>query len=207
MQVLPLNEFGDCVRLLRHLSEMRLEPHIWRRQRPHLLIEGATFEAETDADSATTTGRLHLDAYVRAVPLSANQLITLPGGGDFGIESICAAPELVPLDGMHAHPLAVSNSASSEGLVVLAAPDENRYVVCATVVAVTQIRRKLACMADVYPCVSVVNSKYTRSLVTMFHCSTELQCLWCWSFINCDHCFDESICPVTWEFLLGFGDK
>lgn len=94
MQISPLNSVADCVQLLRHLTENTIHTPIWRRERPHLVVEGAAFQPGEAGD----TGLLTLDTYVRSVGLSANQLVTLPGGGDVNINQIFAAAEEVPLD-------------------------------------------------------------------------------------------------------------
>jgi AARP2CN (NUC121) domain len=91
----PLDTIADCVQLLRALVELKIEPPMWRRGRPQLLIEGAAFEPHSDA----SFGTLRIDAYVRHVGLCANQLVAVPGGEDHQIESISAAQELVPLPG------------------------------------------------------------------------------------------------------------
>lgn len=122
-QISPLDSTADCVRLLRHLSETRLEPPVWRRSRPHLLLEGATCDAPVATEGATC--RLHVDAYVRGVPLSPNQLVTVPGAGDFAIESIRAAPELVPVQGSGSGAGVAGHHDTAE-LPVLAEPNERR---------------------------------------------------------------------------------
>jgi hypothetical protein len=160
-QVFPLDDLGDCVKLLRHLSEVRLEAPIWRRHRPHLLIEGATFEAISADESETVSGRLHIDAYVRAVPLSANQLVTVPSGGDFCIECIRAAPELVPSNGLNASSLVVSNSVSSEGPKLLAAPDENRYACASSIECL--VRFHTPCLWVFIICEAMTNHKWISS--------------------------------------------
>ena len=93
MQVAPLDTIADCVTFLRHLVSVTIEPPLWRRSRPHLLLEGAVFSKATPE---ATSGTLLLDAYVRHVGLRANQIVAVPGGGDFSIDKIWAAPERVP---------------------------------------------------------------------------------------------------------------
>lgn len=70
----------DCQQLIRHLAEHPVAPPLWRQQRPALLVEQASYQAET--------GTLCLNAYVRYAGLSANQLVTIPGAGDFQIAKI-----------------------------------------------------------------------------------------------------------------------
>ena len=123
VQVTPLDAAGECVQLLRQLSEAAVEAPVWRRQRPHLMVEGATYQAATDG---TGTCTLALDAYVRNVGLSANQVVAVPEAGDFGIGSVLAAPEQVPLPGRLHHE--VQPLANDADLPVLAKPDEDRCV-------------------------------------------------------------------------------
>lgn len=93
VQVAPLDTMADCVTFLRHLVSLNVEPPLWRRSRPHMLVEGAVF---AKANPEATAGTLLLDAYVRHVGVSANQIVAVPGTGDFSIDKIWAAPEHVP---------------------------------------------------------------------------------------------------------------
>ena len=128
MQVFPLDEASECVHLLRHLAEVAVEAPMWRRQRPHLMIEAAMFEPSTKlgAEGAQSRGRgvLHLDAFVRSIPLSANQLVTVPGAGDFAIQQVAAAPTggCTGAEGSAADAAMAVGSATS----VLATPDDDR---------------------------------------------------------------------------------
>ncbi len=82
---------ADCSQLVRHLAE-RPAPTLplWRQHRPALLVEHAAFAAQPAAPQAA--GLLRLTGWVRGAGLSANQLVTVPGVGDFQIEHIEAAP-------------------------------------------------------------------------------------------------------------------
>ena len=64
---------------------------------------------------------LYLTAYVRAAALTANQLVTIPGGGDFRIGGIAAARELVSMGGD-----ARGRTLTDAELPVLALPDADR---------------------------------------------------------------------------------
>eukprot|EP00892_Ulva_mutabilis_P004765 jgi/Ulvmu1/2660/UM014_0116.1 len=122
LKVSPLDTVADCVTLLRLLVSSKLEAPLWRQGRPALLLEGATFST---ASPDAATGTLLLDAYVREAALTANQALSLPGAGDFGIDKIWGAPEQVPLKG-RANGMAVEQSGE---LPLLAAADAERELV------------------------------------------------------------------------------
>lgn len=106
--------------LLRHLVSSKIEGPVWRRSRPHLLIEGSTF-AKASPDAAT--GTLLVDAYVRNVGLSANRILAVPAAGDFQIDKIWAAPEQVRLKERRTGGMAVEGD---DELVLLAEADGDR---------------------------------------------------------------------------------
>lgn len=95
----PVDTPADCAQLLRGLVEARIEAPMWRRARSQLLIEKAEYSAAESAPGSAVPGLLYLSAYVRQVGLSANQLVSLPGGGDFRIARIEAGDEGVSLRG------------------------------------------------------------------------------------------------------------
>lgn len=123
VQVAPLDTVADCVTLLRHLVSLNIEPPMWRRARPHLLIEGSVFFKATPE---ATTGTLLLDTYVRHVGLSANQIVAVPGGGDFSIDKIWAAPEHVPQQEKRQAGMALLDE--QHDLELLAQADEDKCV-------------------------------------------------------------------------------
>lgn len=123
IQVAPLDTIADCVTLLRHLVSLNVEPPLWRRSRPHLLIEGAVFSKATPE---ATSGTLLLDTYVRHVGISANQIIAVPGAGDFSIDKIWAAPESVPPKEMQQAGMAMLDE--QQDLELLAQADEDKCV-------------------------------------------------------------------------------
>jgi hypothetical protein len=123
VQVTPLNNVADCVQLLRHLTEVKVEAPLWRRNRTHLMLEGATFHPD-----GSGCGTLSIDAYVRSVGLRANQLVTVPGGGDFGIDKVYSAPEQVALEVHKAggSTRALQGHSASSELPLLAEANEDR---------------------------------------------------------------------------------
>ncbi len=89
--------------LLRHLSEHPATVPVWRRQRAALMREAASCSPSSapaapagpcgGAAYAGPAGTLCLTGYVRSAGLSANQLLHIPGAGDFQIDFIEAAEE------------------------------------------------------------------------------------------------------------------
>ncbi|GFR48760.1 hypothetical protein Agub_g10580, partial [Astrephomene gubernaculifera] len=92
----------DLAALARHLAEHPpAAPPLWRKQRPAVMVERVEYElspeqqpaAEAGPSSSATagdSGTLVVYGYVRSAGLSANQLVTIPGAGDFRILSIHA---------------------------------------------------------------------------------------------------------------------
>lgn len=115
--------------LLRHLVGLKVEPPLWLRARPHLFIEGAVFSKGSTPEA--TTGTLLLDAYVRHVGLSANQIVAVPGCGDFNIDKIWAAPERVPQREMQQAGMVILDD--QQELELLAQADDQKcapYAIC-----------------------------------------------------------------------------
>lgn len=89
---------ADAAALLRTLADAAPTLPVWRRARPCIVVQGATFVPDCGNGMAQQQqeqqqGELRLTGYVRAGGLSANQLVTVPGAGDFQIARIEAAPE------------------------------------------------------------------------------------------------------------------
>jgi pre-rRNA-processing protein TSR1 len=82
----------DMQQLLRSLADSTPQLPVWRRQRPYVLVQQAAFIPQQQQQQ-DAVGELHLTGYIRAQGLSANQLITVPGAGDFQILRIEAAVE------------------------------------------------------------------------------------------------------------------
>jgi hypothetical protein len=86
----------DMQQLLRTLADSTPQLPVWRRQRPYLMVQQAAFvpqQQQQQQQQGGDLGELHLTGYVRAQGLSANQLVTVPGAGDFQILRIEAARE------------------------------------------------------------------------------------------------------------------
>lgn len=123
---------ADCAQLLRHLGEHRGAAPNWRRHRPALLVEAAEFRPDGGAAAAEgAPGTLLLSGYVRERGLTANQLVHLPGAGDFQIAQIDGAPPPEPLGAVHRQPRpnfkgVEAMDASGGGFPVLEAADPQR---------------------------------------------------------------------------------
>ncbi|GLI68047.1 hypothetical protein VaNZ11_012370 [Volvox africanus] len=104
-RILHADTAADMAAVVRHLVEHPpAAPPLWRQQRPGIMVERAEYEplpeesaagpgpsAEfTASPGAGPGGTLVVYGYVRGAGLSANQLVTVPGGGDYRILSIHA---------------------------------------------------------------------------------------------------------------------
>lgn len=80
---------SDSSQLLRHVGEHKVSVPQWRRTRPSLLVQDADFvpAAGGSGDSAAG-GTLLLSGYVRDRGITANQLLHIPGAGDYQIDRI-----------------------------------------------------------------------------------------------------------------------
>jgi pre-rRNA-processing protein TSR1 len=90
----------DMQQLLRTLADSMPQLPVWRRQRPYIMVQQANFQLneqqqqqDEQQQQQQQFGQLRLTGYVRAQGLSANQLITVPGAGDFRILRIEGPPD------------------------------------------------------------------------------------------------------------------
>uniref|UniRef100_A0A383VWG4 Bms1-type G domain-containing protein n=1 Tax=Tetradesmus obliquus TaxID=3088 RepID=A0A383VWG4_TETOB len=88
----------DMQQLLRTVADSMPQLPVWRRQRPYVMVQQASFQLngqqqQQDDQQQQQLGQLRLTGYVRAQGLSANQLITVPGAGDFRILRIEGPPD------------------------------------------------------------------------------------------------------------------
>ena len=85
-RALPCDPGAEAFDFLRHVSDVRLSPPVWRTLRPFVLVEAVRMDAK---------GVLCLTGHVRGgPPLSANQLGYLPGLGTFQFQRIDEAAPL-----------------------------------------------------------------------------------------------------------------
>ncbi|KAK9859345.1 hypothetical protein WJX84_011275, partial [Apatococcus fuscideae] len=93
LKVASIDNAGDAQQLLRQLSEQKGSIPGWRQQRPSLLVEAASFQATPDASAP---GTLEIRGHVRTLGLSPNQLVHIPGAGDFQIGAVYGPSEPAP---------------------------------------------------------------------------------------------------------------
>ncbi|CAL5218954.1 g706 [Coccomyxa viridis] len=106
-KVVSVDDESDCQQLIRALQEIHPTPPLWRRQRPQLLADAAHF-FPSDPEKGTLT----LRGYVRNLGLSANQVLHIPGAGDFTIKQMQVLEKPPPL-GLAHKGQANGNSASA----------------------------------------------------------------------------------------------
>lgn len=94
---------ADLQQVLRHLHDSAPSVPRWRTARPSVLCESAAF---VPSPTDPSRGTLLLRGYVRQLALSANQLLHIPGAGDFQMGQIdgpsapsCAAAPRQPRRG------------------------------------------------------------------------------------------------------------
>eukprot|EP00918_Siedleckia_nematoides_P035139 GHVU01076365.1.p1 GENE.GHVU01076365.1~~GHVU01076365.1.p1 ORF type:complete len:729 (-),score=121.62 GHVU01076365.1:308-2302(-) len=80
--------------LLRTIGQQKLKKIPLHSLRSHMLAEGVTFEMDSNSQSGT----LKLTGYIRSRALSVNQLVHLPGWGDFQMSQIDTSPDPNPLN-------------------------------------------------------------------------------------------------------------
>jgi pre-rRNA-processing protein TSR1 len=88
-KLLSGDNMQDMQQLLRTLADSMPQLPVWRRQRPYIMVQQASFQLNEQQQQQDVQqqqlGQLRLTGYVRAQGLSANQLITVPGAGDFRV--------------------------------------------------------------------------------------------------------------------------
>ena len=129
---LPADGGADCSEFVRQLGTVRLAPPVWRTLRPYVLIEHVGFEVTHggggDGDGGNAVGVLAVTGHIRGAAMWADQIVHLPGHGEFLIDSIhAAAPATSGHDGMLRFTNADAGLMDSDGvgdLSLLSAPVE-----------------------------------------------------------------------------------
>ncbi|KAJ8918434.1 hypothetical protein NQ315_008131 [Exocentrus adspersus] len=85
-KIMVLDKNVDGVNILRKMGNQKRKSVLYRDRRPHLLGE----EIEYVPDDKGTSGSLKVTGYLRGTVLSVNQLIHIPGLGDFQMLQIDA---------------------------------------------------------------------------------------------------------------------
>uniref|UniRef100_A0A1Y1N7A1 Pre-rRNA-processing protein TSR1 homolog n=3 Tax=Photinus pyralis TaxID=7054 RepID=A0A1Y1N7A1_PHOPY len=87
-KIMTLDKSSDALNVLRKIGNQKHKSVINRDRRPHLYAEECEF-----VNGEGSLGTLMVTGHLRGTPLSANDLIHLPGLGDFQISQIDAIPE------------------------------------------------------------------------------------------------------------------
>ncbi|KAJ8930714.1 hypothetical protein NQ314_016479 [Rhamnusium bicolor] len=85
-KIMVLDKNSDAVNILRKIGNQKRKSVLYRDRRPHLLGEEIEYVPETEG----TLGTLKITGYLRGVALSVNQLVHIPGLGDFQMLQIDA---------------------------------------------------------------------------------------------------------------------
>ncbi|KAK5645758.1 hypothetical protein RI129_004222 [Pyrocoelia pectoralis] len=88
-KIITLDKTSDALNILRKIGNQKHKSIINRDRRPHLYAE----EYKYIKNEEGSLGTLMITGYLRGVPLSANDLIHLPGLGDFQMLQIDAVSE------------------------------------------------------------------------------------------------------------------
>ncbi|GFN85675.1 pre-rRNA-processing protein tsr1 homolog [Plakobranchus ocellatus] len=100
-RVRPLDSWQDAQVLFRQLTNIALKPIHFRENRPYLLSEKVEFEPnvteDPDASENTELGTLKLSGFLRGSELDVNQLVHLPGWGDFQMAQLDELEDPYPL--------------------------------------------------------------------------------------------------------------
>jgi pre-rRNA-processing protein TSR1 len=115
-KVMAADTAVDFRQVVRHITDSAVSVPGWRQQRSHIIAEQATYD---DASSS-----LLLTGYVRHKGLTAQQLIHVPGAGDFQIAKIEAAEEPV-----RAAKGTGSVDAEMGGVIAVSTPEEREPLV------------------------------------------------------------------------------
>eukprot|EP00884_Botryococcus_braunii_P001387 jgi/Botrbrau1/11249/Bobra.0038s0021.1 len=95
-KVFPLAEPSDAHQIIRQLVDIRPSVPHWRLPRPSLMLDAASY-FPSEVPQEPSMGTLVVRGYIRNQGLSANQLVHVPGAGDFQIAQICGPQEPEPV--------------------------------------------------------------------------------------------------------------
>ncbi|KAL1498358.1 hypothetical protein ABEB36_009170 [Hypothenemus hampei] len=88
-KLLVLDKNIDAINILRKIGNQKRKPVLYRDKRPYLYGEELVYEP----DSEDGNGTLKVTGYLKGDVLSVNQLIHIPGLGDFQMNQIDSAPD------------------------------------------------------------------------------------------------------------------
>ena len=139
LRLLHGDSAADAGQLLRHLGDAAPRAPLWRRSRAAVMVQEAAFaldppvangDQQQQQQQQQPSGTLRLTGYVRGAGLSANQLVTLPGAGDFRLLAIEGPRDPAAAGGAAARRAAgggdaemADGAAAAAAVAVLAVPD------------------------------------------------------------------------------------
>ncbi|KAG7212672.1 hypothetical protein KM043_012952 [Ampulex compressa] len=94
-KILQLDSSTDALNILRRAGSQKQRSVSYRNKRPFLLAEETKFALNQDS---TELGTLMVTGYLQSMPLSVNNLIHIPGLGDFQMSQIDAPTDPYPID-------------------------------------------------------------------------------------------------------------
>lgn len=91
-KIMELEKLTDALNLLRRIGGQKRRVMHNRSNRPHLLGEKVEYVPNSPevAEQERPMGTLQVTGFLRGVPLSVNQLVHIPGLGDFQLEQIAS---------------------------------------------------------------------------------------------------------------------
>uniref|UniRef100_A0A2P2HX46 Pre-rRNA-processing protein TSR1 homolog n=1 Tax=Hirondellea gigas TaxID=1518452 RepID=A0A2P2HX46_9CRUS len=92
----------DALMCLRQVGAQKQRSLFYRDHRPHILAEKIRYEEDKDSAS---TGTLLVTGYLRGVPLSVNNLVHIPGWGDYQLSKVVSHEQ-------DPHPLVLNHNAN-----------------------------------------------------------------------------------------------
>ncbi|XP_014487842.1 PREDICTED: pre-rRNA-processing protein TSR1 homolog [Dinoponera quadriceps] len=94
-KIFELNTAADCLNILRRAASQKQRSVVYRDKRPHLLAEKFSFK---NNGGSSDFGTLSITGHLRGSYLSVNNLIHIPGFGDFQMSHIEASDDPYPIE-------------------------------------------------------------------------------------------------------------
>ena len=106
MKALPADSPEELFELVRQVANLACTQPMWRAARAYVLAERiSVFPVSALRDCpcapAERTVTLSIEGYIRGTCMTADQLVHLPGVGDFSVENILEIPERTKNDFKH----------------------------------------------------------------------------------------------------------
>jgi len=83
-RILPLDNSNDAAQVIRFIENCTVHSVHWRERRPYLLVQNVSAEEGESKEFGT----VKVSGYLRGANMTANQLVHIPGVGDFQLKKI-----------------------------------------------------------------------------------------------------------------------